>query len=253
MSFPRLTFPLTVDFGSGGYWIGDAGPYKYGAAVTAFFIGDDLTDGVQDSLLLMRELERYLQTFGGHLQPYVREEDNTTADPEVFLDPDAGRADCSVCFALHPVEGASVMVERYVFSSLRDFLYVELGKAILHGNAPRQCRLCGRWFLHEQGNRTMYCERIAPGEENRTCREAGARMVFEKKIQDEDTWKIYKRAYKKYYARVMKGTMSREDFNAWAAQAAADRDAAIEQITPKVDAALKAQIVEQLREKLNRQ
>lgn len=51
----------------------------------------------------------------------------------------------------------------------------------------------------------------------------------------------------------MKGNMSREDFNAWAAQAAADRDAAIEQITPKVDAALKAQIVEQLREKLNRQ
>lgn len=73
------------------------------------------------------------------------------------------------------------------------------------------------------------------------------------KIQDEDTWKIYRRAYKKYYARVMKGNMSREDFNAWAAQAAADRDAAIEQITPKVDAALKAQIVEQLREKLNRQ
>ena len=38
-----------------------------------------------------------------------------------------------------------------------------------------------------------------------------------------------------------------------AAQAAADRDAAIEQITPKIDTALKAQVVEQLREKLNRQ
>ena len=99
----------------------------------------------------------------------------------------------------------------------------------------------------------MYCEHTAPGEESKTCRESGARTVFEKKIQDEDTWKIYKRAYKKYYARVMKGTLSREDFNAWAAQAAADRDAAIEQITPKIDTALKAQIVEQLREKLNRQ
>lgn len=29
----------------------------------------------------------------------------------------------------------------------------------------------------------MYCERIAPGEESRTCREAGARMVFEKKFK----------------------------------------------------------------------
>lgn len=48
MSFPKLTFPLTVDFANAGYWIGDRGPYKYGAAITAFFIGDDLTDGVKD-------------------------------------------------------------------------------------------------------------------------------------------------------------------------------------------------------------
>ena len=99
----------------------------------------------------------------------------------------------------------------------------------------------------------MYCERIAPGEESKTCREAGARAVFEKKIQDEDTWKIYKRAYKKYYARYMKGNMSETEFKAWATQAASDRDAAIEQITPETDAELKAQIIERLREELNRQ
>ena len=99
----------------------------------------------------------------------------------------------------------------------------------------------------------MYCERIAPGEESKTCREAGARTVFEKKIQDEDTWKIYKRAYKKYYARYMKGNMSENEFKAWATQAAADRDAAIEQIKPSVDAVMKAYIINQLREKLNRQ
>ena len=51
------------------------------------------------------------------------------------------------------------VAERYTFSSLHDFLYVELGKAILRGNAPRQCRLCGRWFLHEQGDRAMYFSR----------------------------------------------------------------------------------------------
>lgn len=252
MSFPRLTFPLTIDFASTGYWIGDAGPYKYGAAVTEFFIGDDLADGIDDGLLLMRDLERYLKTFGGHLQPYVREKDNTEADPQVLLDPDSGRADCSVCFALHAVEGANVIVERYTFSTLRDFLYVELGKAILHGNAPRQCRLCGRWFLHEQGERAMYCERVAPQEEVKTCREVGARAVFEKKIQDEDTWKIYKRAYKKYYARVMKGNMTRETFNAWVESAAAKRDTAILLLEGNKGAEARSAIVEQLREELNR-
>lgn len=252
MSFPKLTFPLTVDFGSGGYWIGEAGPYKYGAAVTAFFIGDDLGDGVQDSLLLMRDLERYLQTFGGHLQPYVREENNSTADPEVFLDPNWGRADCSVCFAFHSVEGAGVMVERYTFSSLRDFLYVELGKAILHGNSPRQCRLCGRWFLHEQGDRAIYCERVAPGEEAKTCREVGARAVFENKLQSEETWKLYKRAYKKYYARVMKGNMSRKDFNAWVERAAAKRDSIILLLEATKKAEKRTALVEELRQELNK-
>lgn len=251
MDFPELTFPLTVDFGDTEYWIREQGPFKYGAAVTAFFVGEGIGPVSNDGIPLMHELEHQLQTFGSHLQPYVRER---AVDADSFFNPEEQSVSNSMCFAFHVTgSGTEVMTERYTFSSLHDFLYVELGKAILRGNAPRQCRLCGRWFLHEQGDRAMYCERTAPGEESKTCRESGARAVFEKKIQDEDTWKIYKRAYKKYYARVMKGTMSREDFNAWAAQAAADRDAAIEQITPKVDAALKAQIVEQLREKLNRQ
>lgn len=251
MSFPRLTFPLTADFGDDGYWIGEQGPFKYGAAVTAFFIGEDIGEVSNDGISLMRELEHQLQTFGRHLLPYAREQ---AIDTDLFFEPEAQSVNCAVCFAFHPTDGCTgIMTERYTFSSLHDFLFVELGKSILRGNAPRQCRLCGRWFLHEQGDRAMYCERVAPGEESKTCREAGARAVFEKKIQDEDTWKIYKRAYKKYYARYMKGNISEADFKAWAAQAAADRDTAIEQITPEIDAAQRTQIIEQLREKLNRQ
>jgi len=76
--------------------------------------------------------------------------------------------------------------------------------------------------------------------------------VFEKKIQDEDAWKLYKRAYKKYYARYMKGTMSEEEFKAWAAQAAVERDATIERIKAVFDEALRKQPIERLRETLNR-
>ncbi len=250
MTFPKLTFPLTADFGSAGYWIGDAGPYKYGAAVTAFFISGNWADDVGDSLLLMRELEQQLRTFGSQLQPYVREE---SVDANLFLWPEKFAADCSVCFAFHPIEGnVGGMVERYVFSSLRDFLYVELGKAIQHGNAPRQCRLYGNWFLHEQGDRTMYCGRIAPGEAEKTCREVGARAVFEKKIQHEDAWKLYKRAYKKYYARVMKGNMSRKDFNAWVEFAAAWRDTTLLRLEGTRDKEEQTRLIEQLREQLNR-
>lgn len=251
MSFPKLTFPMTVDFCSARYWINDQGPFKYGAATTAFFIGEDFAEAANDGIPLLRELEQQLQTFGSHLKPYVRERE---VDAAMFLWPEKQAVSTSMCFAFHPIEdGTGVMAERYVFSSLRDFLYVELGKSIAHGNAPRQCRLCGRWFLHEHGDRMMYCERIAPGEESKTCREAGARAVFENKIQSEETWKIYKRAYKKYYARYMKGNMSESAFKAWGEQAAKDRDDAIEQVKKGLDATLAAQVIEQLREKLNRQ
>ena len=251
MRFPRLTFPLTVDFCDDGYWIDEQGPFKYAAAVTAFFIGEDIAEVTNDGIPLMRELEHQLQTFGSHLQPYIKEQ---AIDMDSFFYPERQSINCSVCFAFHPIEkGNGIMTERYTFSSLHDFLFVELGKAIFHGNSPRQCRLCGNWFLHEQGDRAMYCERAAPGETEQTCRQVGARAIFEKKIQDEDTWKIYKRAYKKYYARYMKGNMSLDAFKAWGAQAAADRDIAIEQIKPGIEAAVKTQIIEQLKEKLNRQ
>lgn len=78
-------------------------------------------------------------------------------------------------------------------------------------------------------------------------------MVFEKKIQDEDAWKLYKRAYKKYYARYMKGNMSKDEFKAWAEQAASARDAAIKQIETAADAETKMRITERLKEALNRQ
>ncbi len=250
MSFPQLTFPLTADFGSTEYWINDIGPFKYGVAVTEFFCGDDLTDDVGDGLLLMRRLEKMLQAFGGHLHPYVQEQ---PASRGQFSWPEKTPIEGSVCFAVHPVDGGEgVMVERWTISCLRDFLYLELGKAIDKGNAPRQCRLCGKWFLHEQGDKTVYCERIAPGEEEKTCREAGARAVFEKKIQEEETWKLYKRAYKKYYARVMKGNMNREEFNAWVEHAAAQRDFTIELLKAARSEEERAQRLETLREGLNR-
>lgn len=249
MSIPKRTFPIVVDFTGDKYWIEKSGPYKYGEAVTAFFVGENIADVTNDSIPLMHELEVYLKTFGNYLHPYARGEE---ISDEMFCQLDQSVAECTVNYAFHPMQGAVALVERYTFSSLRDFLYVELGKAILKRNAPRQCQLCGRWFLHEHGSKTRYCERIAPGETERTCREAGARTVFEKKIQSEDTWKLYKRAYKKYYARYMKGTMSESDFKAWAMQAALARDEAIRKLEEAADAEKKMMITEYLRAELNK-
>ncbi len=76
--------------------------------------------------------------------------------------------------------------------------------------------------------------------------------MFEKKLQEEDAWKLYKRAYKKYYARVMKGNMSREDFNAWVEVAAGRRDATLSLLEGAKSAEEKAELIQRLAEELNR-
>ena len=76
--------------------------------------------------------------------------------------------------------------------------------------------------------------------------------MFEKKIQEEDAWKFHKRADKKYYARVMKGNTSREEFNAWVEFAAGRRDTTLLLLEETKSAEEKAGIIERLREELNR-
>ena len=249
MAFPQLTFPLTVDFGNTKYWIGDHEPFRFGEAVTVFFAGEEFAEP-GDREDLMRDLELYLKVFGNYLQPYIELGEITN---EMSKQLSASSAECTVNYDYHIRPGSAVLVERYTFPTLRDFLYVDLGKAIMHGNGPRQCRLCGQWFFHEQGGRSLYCERVAPGETERTGRLMGARAVFEKKIQDEDTWKLYKRAYKKYYARFMKGNMSREEFKDWAEQAAAERDDAIQKLEAAPEEKARVKIISHLRERLNDQ
>lgn len=248
MGFPKLTFPLTADFGNTKYWLGDHEPFRFGEAVTAFFDGEDFAEPGEDRDGLMQDLELYLKVFGNYLQPYIHLGEITN---EMQHRLDASSVACTINYDYHFQPKSAVLVERYTFPTLRGFLYVDLGKGIMHGNAPRQCRLCGKWFFHEQGERSLYCERIAPGETERTCRLMGARAVFEKKIQEEDTWKLYKRAYKKYYARLMKGNMSRDEFKVWAEQAAEKRDDAIQKLKLTSEEVMQVAIINQLKTKLN--
>ena len=68
----------------------------------------------------------------------------------------------------------------------------------------------------------------------------------------EKPWKIYKRAHKKYYARVMKERMSCENVNAWAEQAAAQWDQILLQLETTQDVDARTAFIEDLREELNR-
>lgn len=142
------------------------------------------------------------------------------ANPEV--DP----ANSSVQYEVRvsEVTGKPHLYEKMVFKRLSDFLYTELFKAMMVGNISKQCRLCGRYFLQEKGFDYEYCNKIAPGENVKTCRDIGSAKRFREKVKNNEIWKIHQRAYKKYYARVLKKKMSKAAFNEWAQAAEKLRD-----------------------------
>ena len=73
-----------------------------------------------------------------------------------------------------------------------------------------------------------YCGQAAPGETELTCRDIGSRSSFRDKVRNNEIWQIHQRAYKKYFARTKKGTMTRTEFEVWAREAEELWDQALE-------------------------
>jgi len=252
MPVPELSFPLRVDFGESIYWIEDEGPFQIGEAVAEFF--SDNTFGLRgdEFFALSRELAAQLAAYGGASRPFAPGLTPTELPPDMLFAPERAAVTAPVCYTFHAVAGNTVeLVERFVFESLRDFLYVELFKGLRIGNAPRQCRLCKRWFFHPSSEKFMYCTRVAPGEKTKTCREVGALTTFEDKVAENEPWKLYKRAYKKYYARFMKGRMNREELASWTAVAATLRDETEDLWCAAATREEKAAVIERYRGQLN--
>ena len=143
------------------------------------------------------------------------------------------------------------LVEAMRFYSIRDFLYVELLKGLQKGFIPKRCLNCGRWFLQTPGPACSYCSALAPGETERTCREVGAASGFRFKVRNNEVWRVHQRAYKKYFARTKKNTMSKRAFADWVVTAERLRDEALKAYAAAGDLD-RNEIVEGLRMELNR-
>lgn len=150
-------------------------------------------------------------------------------------------------------DGSHELVEKLYFDRLVDFVYVELMRGLQRGFFPKQCANCGRWFLQTPGASYNYCNQPAPnGEEGKTCREVGAAKSFREKVLNNEIWAIHQRAYKKYFARTKKGTMTKSDFLAWETESERLREEALPEYDRAKTEEDKAAIVERLREELNR-
>jgi len=122
---------------------------------------------------------------------------------------------------MHPTEEGKVFIaEKATFNSLIDFLQTEFYRGLAMGNAPRRCHNCGRYFLLTAGYNTCYCNNIAPGETERTCRKVGAnRKEAQGKEHRTPAQKEYDRTYNRLKVRKQRGKISKGEWNAAVAKA----------------------------------
>lgn len=121
----------------------------------------------------------------------------------------------------HPTDkGKVILAEKAEFGYLTHFLYTEFYRALMTGNAPRRCHNCGRYFLLTAGYNTCYCNNIAPGETQRTCRKVGAhKKEAQGRVTATPAQKEYAKAYNRLKAKKQRGKISVDEWNAAVARA----------------------------------
>ena len=77
----------------------------------------------------------------------------------------------------------------------------------------KRCRHCNRYFLAEKST-IEYCSRIAKGE-SASCDVIGPKQSFSRLLEEDAALKAYNAAYKTFYARQRRGTMSESEFASW--------------------------------------
>ena len=113
-----------------------------------------------------------------------------------------------------------VIAEKLQFNSLVSFLYADFYRGLIHGNCPRRCHNCGKYFLLTAGYNTCYCNNIAPGETSRTCRKVGAHNKAEKeKASETPAQREYRKAYNRLKVRKNRKKISNDEWNKKVAQA----------------------------------
>lgn len=122
---------------------------------------------------------------------------------------------------MHPSQEGSIFVaEKTTFQSLLNFLQVEFYRGLAMGNAPRRCHNCGKYFLLTAGYNTCYCNNIAPGETERTCRKVGAhRKEAQGKANRTPAQQEYDRTYNRLKQRKNRKKISVDEWNTAVARA----------------------------------
>ena len=104
---------------------------------------------------------------------------------------------------------------------MRDIIDFTLRGCVTRGIPVCRCKSCGRYFPLPGRVTAEYCSR--PSKKRRSCREAGAALVWTKAQDDNASFREYRREYKRRLAWRKAGKITEKDFTVWNEKARAKK------------------------------
>lgn len=103
-------------------------------------------------------------------------------------------------------------------SNFYDLMDYHLRECLKRKVRMRVCKNCGKYFAVMKNAKAEYCNHPFD-EKGRSCREIASIIQWNQNRADDEVFKVYRREYKKRFARMKAGTMEEAQFYLWSKQA----------------------------------
>ena len=127
-------------------------------------------------------------------------------------------------FQFRPQPMSFEVIDRKVFAEvlypndIYDLIDFHVRECVKREVKMRVCKNCLRYFAVTRKASTEYCDRVCDSK-GRTCREIGAINTWTQSKRDDEVFKEYRREYKKRFARINTGKLTKSAFYAWSEEA----------------------------------
>ena len=127
-------------------------------------------------------------------------------------------------FQFHPQTMNFEVIDHKVFAEvlyprdIYDLIDFHVRECVKREVKMRVCKNCLRYFAVTGKASTEYCGRVCDSK-GRTCREMGAINTWTQRKQGDEVFKEYRREYKKRFARINAGRLTKSAFYAWSEEA----------------------------------
>lgn len=127
-------------------------------------------------------------------------------------------------FQFHPQPMSFEVIDNKIFAEvlypkdIYDLIDFHVRECVKREVRMRVCKNCLRYFAVTGKASTEYCDRICDSK-GRTCREIGAINTWTQRKQGDEVFKEYRREYKKRFARINAGKLTKSVFYAWSEEA----------------------------------